>query len=129
MKTIKILLVAAGLLGSAQAMAACSVFIIVKNDTNGTLYHGQIEGPWLRSSLGHELTPGKTFTYHETGSFFSFHGTYYGEYSQKANLSYCAMAERNIINMRENGQAVTRLTGKTSDNKCIFETTKTYNER
>ncbi len=75
MKAIKILLIAAGLLGSIQTMA-CSVHINVKNESGETLDEVSVWGPWGRHSDSHKLTNGEDFTYHATGSTFSCHGGY-----------------------------------------------------
>ncbi len=73
MKTIKILLIAAGLLGPIQAMA-CDVYIKVTNESGQDVDGVYIGGPYGRSSTDHDLKNGASFTYHATGSMFTCHG-------------------------------------------------------
>ncbi len=103
MKTIKTLLVVAGLLGSAQAMASCSVYINVTNSTGHTLNGVSVNGPSFRSSEMHKLDNGEDFTYHASGSMFTCHGSY--KLDDEAGDPYCEMygADDRDLDMNSNG--------------------------
>jgi len=121
MKTIKTLLVVAGLLGSAQAMA-CDVYINVTNATGVTLDRVNINGPSFRYSDSHELEDGEDFTYHASG--WLCHGKY--SLDDRAGKPYCEMsgAHDRTLDMNSDGTGHFIILKEKSGTKCVVSKTK-----
>ncbi len=114
MKIIKILLIAACLLGSIQAMA-CDVYIKVTNESGHDVDGVYIGGPWGRSSTDHDLTNGASFTYHATGSMFTCHGKY--NLDSLARQDKCNYDDISI-DMNKDGTAYFLITSVTGGAAC-----------
>ncbi len=132
MKIFKILLIAAGLLGSIQTMA-CDVYIHVRNGliNQKTLVDLEVNGPYSRRSDKHDLKSGESFTYHATGSAFSCHGEYF---LMAPNLQedppYCYIFPSTVkINMSKDGHAYMDIVDKStkSNKECIIAPVKPSN--
>ncbi len=125
MKTFKILLIAAGLLVSIQAMA-CNVHITVKNETGETLDAVMVTGPCYRESSVHsDLKNNSSFTYNATGSFCTCHGTY--ELDRWAGRPHCDIndsVKNTSVHFSSDGSATFTILEEKNGSLCKVALTK-----
>ncbi len=129
MKPVKILLLVACLLGSAQAIA-CSVFVTVKNATGKTLNSVSIAGPWSRTSPDYKLVDGQSSDqFHTTGSMFTCHGKYwlYSD-SGKPHCDMDATTEDEVY-MDKDGTLLLTILKEKNGTACKVSNVRTYNSQ